>query len=151
MSEPVAPKVVYVVQEINWRFNDSWYYREDEGDGPMGWPLAAFVDRGKAESHRREKEREARAGENPFGFGEVLSDLSTTHPDNDSLLALVREMGLPLPRAYERKGRLHLQDWEDWWEGREKEMSREQTERVWDAMDKVNFFEVTELPLGGGP
>jgi hypothetical protein len=151
VSETVAPKVVYVVQEITWRFNDMWFYREDEGDGPFGYPIEAFTDRAKAESHRREKERQARKGENPFGYGEGLDDLSTTHTTDESMAALAQELGQPLPRSYGSGGYFSLQNWEDWWEWREKQLSPEQAERVWDAMDRVTFFEVLELPLGGKP
>ena len=148
MSEPLEPKVVYVVQQINWRFNDMWYYRDDDG-GPVGWPTHAFTTRDKAERHRRDKEREARAGENPFGYGEKLSELSTTHRDDASLAALVRELGLAAPRGVDERGYFSLQNWEDWWDWQKKGMTAQQAERIWEAMDRVTFFEIVQLQLGG--
>src|SRR5262249_39803006 len=123
-------------------------YRNDD-DGSVGWPTQAFRTAEKAEAHRLQMEREARDGENPFRFGNRWSLLSTTH-DRDSMLALVRHLGLPEPRGYGGVGEPSLQDWEGWWSARKKAgLSDEQAERIWEALDRVTFYEVVPLRLGG--
>jgi hypothetical protein len=155
VAEPRAasmPEVVYVVQEINWRYNDE-HYHTDEGEadgGPVGYPLHAFTSREKAEAHRLRKELEQRPKENPFSFGGRWADLSTAHRP-ESLLALVRELGLPEPRGYDGMHEALLRDWEEWYYRLKKAggLSAEQAERFWEALDLVTHFEVVEVRLGG--
>jgi hypothetical protein len=149
VSEEQTQQLAYVVQEIHWRYNDSWNYETDEGDGPMGWPTRAFTSREAAEAHRREKELADRAVENPFNFGGRWCDLSTKY-DTKSLLALVREMGLPEPRVYAEGWDASLDEWRDWWPGRDGGLTAEQADRLWDALDRVAFYEVVEVALEGG-
>jgi len=39
--------------------------------------------------------------------------------------------------------------WRDWWDQNRETMSEHQRELVWEALDKVRFFEIVELEEPG--
>src|SRR5260370_12760137 len=83
-------KKAYVVQRIDWVYNDEYY---DPGHRE---PVKAFLDRERAESYRLQKEEIARREhEYPMGFcGGVENATSLSETE---LVLRVKMLGLPIP------------------------------------------------------
>jgi hypothetical protein len=146
-----TPQKVYVVQEFNWRFTARGDpYVLDEGR--PGTPVKVFLDRDRASAFCRDLNREKR-GVNPFCYqpeptdGSYLDQYATM--GEDALLALVRSEGLiPPVRDSDPSNRgLYEEPWVKWWEEHRKEWDDGLVERLWDALDRVRFYEVVEVTM----
>jgi hypothetical protein len=148
-----APQKVFVVQELNWRYigrGDPYVLDE----GRPGKPVKVFVDRDRADAFCRDLNRQKR-GVNPFRYqpeptdGSYLDQYATK--GEDALLAFVRSEGLTPPvrdsdPAKDYHG-LYGEPWVLWWEGHRKGWDDGLVERLWDALDRVRFYEVVEVAL----
>jgi hypothetical protein len=127
---------VYVVQRLSWEYGDDFYYRRPEEDAPM----KSFLDRDKAEAHRRELEWEhVRASKiNPFGYVDAaLEERSSLAMPQ--FLARLREAGIESAGEGD-EARF------DFWEQYEK-LPDENKRQVWLATDRVRFFELLEMDI----
>jgi hypothetical protein len=134
----------YTLRRINWRKTD-----RDVGGGPApegiyGWlrlpgsvRVATFADADAAESERRRLEGEAQAVINPFRCGSSLTE--QTSLDEGRLCDWLLDHGLTPPAA---EGR----DWVRWYEGLAV-LDDYQRARIWEALDRVRFYEVVEGPV----
>jgi hypothetical protein len=127
---------VYVVQQLSWEYGDDFYYRRPEEDAPM----KSFLDRGKAEAHRRELEwqhvREAKI--NPFGYVDLALEDRSSLP-LPQFLARLREAGIDTSGDGEEARY-------DFWEQYD-QLPEENKRLVWLATDRVRFFELLELEV----
>jgi hypothetical protein len=150
--EPSPPRKVYVVQEIAWRFTA----RGDPyvlDDGRPGRPVKAFLDRDRADAHCRELTRQRQRKENPFCYqpeetsGSYLDQYASR--GEAAFLALLRSEGrTPAVRAPDPSQRLFPEPWVTWWaEARGPDRDGRLTQRLWDALDRVRFYEVIELDV----
>jgi hypothetical protein len=148
------PQKVFVVQELNWRFparGDP--YIQDEGR--PGKPIKVFVDRDRAWAFCRDLNRQKRAGQNPFWYQPEPTDGSYldqyASKGDDALLAFVRSEGLtpPIRDPDPSKGYhgLYGEPWVIWWDKHREGWDDRLVERLWEALDRVRFYEVVELPL----
>jgi hypothetical protein len=103
--------------------------------------LQSFLTFEEAEADRRRREAEAREQVNPFLCGGPAL-YQQTSLDEGRLHDWLLDAGLTPPRLL--KGR--PADWAAWWRQSHGEMTALQREKVWDALDKVRFFEVVERP-----
>jgi hypothetical protein len=94
---------------------------------------------GPAENERRRLEAEARSVINPFLCGRSLSE--RTCLDAGRLNDWVLDLGLAPPSR--RKSR----NWAAWWKRERKTMSEFQREKMWEALDRVRFYEVVAGPV----
>jgi len=128
----------FVVQRLSWEYGDDFYYRDADNDAPV----LTFLDRSKAEAHRRECQwRHVEAEKiNPFGY----VDLSLEERSSLSLPDLLRRLhdaGMQVRGEGSSEDRRY-----DFWE--QYEQLPEQGRRlVWDAVDRVRFFEVVEMAV----
>jgi hypothetical protein len=147
-----TPRTVYVIQEFSWRFRGS---REPLllDDGRPGKPVKAFAERGRADARCQELNRQRRATSNPFRYmpeatGGSFFDQYTTM-GAAAFPALLRAEGLAPPPA---DSLAHGDEddlarvWADWWDEHRKEWDDRLAERLWDALDRLSFYEVVEVP-----
>lgn len=127
---------VYVVQRLSWEYGDDFYYRRPEEDAPM----KSFLDRQKAESHRRELEWEhVRASKiNPFGYIDANLGERTSLP-MPVFLGRLREAGIETAGNGEEARY-------DFWEQYDK-LPDENKRLVWLATDRVRFYDLLELDI----
>jgi hypothetical protein len=147
------PRTVYVVQEFNWRFTARGDpYVLDEG--APGRPVRAFVEQGSAAAYCRDLNHQKR-GVNPFRYspeptsGSYLDQYTTM--GEDAFLALVRSEGLIPPVRDPDPSKdyhgLYGEPWVIWWDKHSEKWDDRLVERLWDALDRVRFYEVVEVAL----
>jgi hypothetical protein len=144
---------------VRW-LHDYFYYEIDGGNPqcPAAARLVrAFTDPIEAEEYRQALERGRAAPPpeaNPFhglrrGYMDgqrihCLADL-TSLPEGVFLDWLLDgELSPPEPDAAGRR------DWAAWWEASTKTMRDDQRRRVWQALDRIRFFEIVETELESG-
>lgn len=141
-------RTLYLVQEINWNYDDQWFYEDGET------PRKAFADRAAAEAFRAAQENVQRekliavpltdkyeewSGNLVVTFGGVREVSSLPADELDNRLAA---LGVPpLPKGYGAK------DWNNSWWRALWETRPTVTERdpVWRLFDKVRFYEIVEV------
>jgi hypothetical protein len=101
--------------------------------------LAHFPDFEPADAERRRLEAEARTRINPFHCGLYLSDWTSF--DGGRLHDWLLDIGLTPPSNKTREG------WLQWWQQSHEQMSELQTEQLWQALDRLRFYEVIESPI----
>ena len=152
-TRPASARTLYLVIAHNWPFNE-YAFEYDAGDtyycpdGPgEGNPVKLFADWHRAESFRRQKEQESRAEVNPFAyrvpqqpFGEPCLEDHTSF-DAARFHDWLLDAGLE-PPAPDAKGNAN---WPAWWDERAPHMTDLQKAKVWEALDKVRFYEVVEV------
>ncbi|HZY87645.1 MAG TPA: hypothetical protein VFE78_22590, partial [Gemmataceae bacterium] len=126
---------MYAVERLNWRRYGTGWARL-----PGTTRLQSFPTWEEAEADRRRREAVARAQVNPFLCGGPALHYQTGL-DDDRLHDWLRDAGLAPPKPG-KKGR----DWAGWWQKAQRRMTALQREKVWEALDKVRFFEVVESP-----
>jgi hypothetical protein len=146
-----TPRTVYVIREYSWRFRA----RGDPlvlDDGRPGRPVTAFAERRRADAHCRQLNLQKRAA-NPFRYmpeatGGDFFDQYTTLGEA-AFLALLRAEGLTPPALPTRSaGEDDLaRAWADWWDGHRKGWDDRLVGRLWDALDRLTFYEVVEVPV----
>lgn len=106
-----------------------------------GLPVKLFTDPDRAAADARRRELIARQDANPF-----RCNLRVNNPPDVSSLDDARmhdwclDAGLtPPPEGVGRRA------WGEWWEMHAPTMSDDQRSRVWEACDRVRFFEVIEI------
>jgi hypothetical protein len=137
VATPQKSRKAYLIQESGWSYSDEYYYRGGSADDEV---IKAYRTREKAEAFRLTQEDLAREGKNPFEWGSFWS----TSLSEEQFLQLVEELGLPAP-PYE----FNCYQWMNWWAEHEDQMTSEQIQRIWEAMDLLHFFEVVEIELEG--
>ena len=150
-----TPRTIYVVHEFSWRFRARGNPLVLD-DGSPGRPVKAFVDRGLADAHCRQLNREKRG--NPFrylpeglegGGGSFLDHYATRGEAN--FRAFLRTEGLTPPDPEPSYPSSDFDDcaraWGDWWEQHFKEWDGGLVERLWEALDRVRFYEVVEVAV----
>jgi hypothetical protein len=129
-------ETVFVVERLNWRCY---------GDGCARLPgttrLQSFPTYGEAEADRRRREAAAREQINPFLCGGPALHYQTSL-DEGRLHDWLIDAGLTPPKL--RKGR--PVNWAGWWRHAHSELTALQREKVWEALDKIHFFEAVERP-----
>ncbi len=149
---PTRTVPAYVVQPVHWEYNDEYYYRlggeaDELGDEPSDVPAQrTFLSRKKAEAWRRKREEEARGDQDPFDYGALggdLEDYSSLSPEE--FRDRLRGVGLS-PPSFGENGRLPDALWE-WWEREVADMTPAQRSAVWDALDRVRFYEIVETTI----
>ena len=126
---------VFVVRRLNWQYGDDFYYRDEAGDAPM----KTFLDRGKAEAHRRQLEWDhvRSADVNPFGWVDAALEERSTLPSSQ-LMRRLRQAGLRLEEDEDTT----LSLWDQY-----KSLSESQQRLVWEAIDRIRFFELVEMTV----
>jgi hypothetical protein len=138
----MSDDVRYIVRRFNWRFlqqtaDGSWYVRL-----PGATLVAAFDSPDDAETYRWEREQAIRRRVNPFRCGTDLTDL--TH-----LPAYAFKDYLLDDDVRPAKGDSFAQvRWDKWWDRNACLWNEDRRQRVWDVLDRVRFFEVSEQPIG---
>jgi len=151
---------------VRWRA--AYYYYEDSDDGacqPGDRLSKAFTTRAAAEQYRQAVQRGRLvppAGANPFlpfrsarvGWydGEETPTIaqfsSMPEPVLDDWL---QDLGLtpPAPERIEPKhGKpFTMRDWDAWWEANVAQMTDHQRCKIWEALDRLDFFEIVETEL----
>lgn len=133
----------YVVQRVNWKYNDEFYYRGGgEGDDQL---VKAFRNRVLAEAHLRKllnAELECLDGVNPFEFGHGRSLAAVTSMTPAELVKAVQALGLQPPDASR-----DIDDfgaWYEWYHG-----PGEESAAVWPLLDRLRLFEIIEIDVHG--
>jgi hypothetical protein len=153
----IKGRSLYLVQEILWEVAfDSWEpiwifdEQEDQGgfgpeegtfvcrDPQQGRPVKLFADKDAAIEFCQECEEEAGKVRNPFLHGD-LEDLTSMPPGvfRDWLL----EAGIDPPEPTPIDDAMTV--WCNWW--RESDLIDEQRDRVWEALDRLQYFMVLRV------
>lgn len=128
----------YVVRQLGW-------HQPPHGDPytrrmPTAVPVARFGTFDVADEHRRDLERTARAGENPFRFG-GCSVFFQSSLDAPRLHDWLMDEGIDPPA-----GALRHAEWHAWWAAFAHTWTEHQLNHAWSAFDKVRFYDVAEEP-----
>jgi hypothetical protein len=134
-----SKRIVFVVAGAYWRYNDQYYYREDNGLNPY----KAFRTREAAEEEREEMEEFCRDDDDwhPFQINGLCNWERWSSLSQEEAVERVKALGLPPPGA----GHRETLDWENWWE--QTDMDFSQREAVWDLLDKNRAWEVIEVEM----
>jgi hypothetical protein len=155
-----SPRCFVVRWNASWQHKPGWLGCQNFAAEPAYGVVRAFGSREAAETFRSEwEERTCRqpprrhpfwdASCNPFWtvptYEFDLGEVSSLEPPlfNDWLL----DQGLTLPKPT-WDNQVSTSDWYGWWEAGEEKMSAMQRAKVWEALDRVRFFEVAEVELG---
>jgi hypothetical protein len=135
--------VVYSVERLPWRavrYLDESYETEWEGFVllPGGRRLRSFATTEEADTFCKEQEQATRARVNPFACGGPALHYQS-HLDDDRLRDWLLDAGLEPPAA----GSI---DWRAWYDESAPRMSQAQRDALWQALDKVRFYRVSERP-----
>ena len=136
------PAENYVVECVRW--TEPGYHGapgERRRRLPASYPVASFATHAAAEAERRRLERKARKGVNPFAMGGPALFYQTSL-DAGRLNDFLLDHGVKPPARPEAG---HAA-WLEWWKAKHKGMSAAEREVVWQALDKVRFYEVVERP-----
>jgi hypothetical protein len=126
----------YVVQRLNWHQKNGQFLRLA---GAL--PVATFDTPEEAEAERARRERAAREVVNPFAIG------SAPHEQTSLPVFALRDWLLDAdlsPPPADAPGAA----WRAWWASQAPTWSAEQRERVWDRLDRLQFYVVEERPAG---
>lgn len=135
MSEKQS-KTVFVLERLEWRRHEGGLTRL-----PGRTRLATFATFDEAEKARSEKENAIRQRVNPFTCGGPALHYQTSL-DAGRLHDWTLDAGLTPPRATKAKPA----DWAAWWKKNAKSMDDVQREKMWQAFDRLRFYEVVERP-----
>jgi hypothetical protein len=126
----------YVVQRLCWEYGDDFYYRRPDDDAPM----RTFLDRKKAEEHRRELEWQHVKKEkiNPFGYIDSPLEERSSLP-MPQLLHRLRDAGIEIDREGDDQ---HYSFWEQY-----DKLPDENKRRVWRVIDRLRFFELIQMQI----
>ncbi|MCE9561723.1 MAG: hypothetical protein K8U57_06670 [Planctomycetes bacterium] len=135
----MPPITRYFVRRRNWR----WSPGNDLT--PRGWvcfpgpghTVAEFDHFDDAQHDWGKREAEVRRKFNPFECGPLSMVSSLPEP---ILRDFLKDTGIEPPEAGIA--------WDAWWPANRERLSEEQQARVWEAVDKVRFFEITEETAG---
>jgi hypothetical protein len=135
-------KTVYVVQAMNWEYNDEYHDPAGEGE-----PVKAFKDRERAEAYRRELEQDPRVHSclsflftyaGAYQFEEPLRRLTSL--SEAELLERIGGANLPVPK----EPRL---SWQEWYELNWGGLEPNERHRLYDLFDRASFYQVVEMDL----
>jgi hypothetical protein len=129
------PIKLYVVRRLGWEYGDDFYYRDEKEDAP----LRSFLDPRKAEADRRAVEWEyVRQREiNPFGWIDGGMEERSSLP-LDQLLERLRQAGMQV----EGWPNLAIDLWSQY-----EDLTEDQQRLVWEAIDRIRFFELVEMTV----
>jgi hypothetical protein len=131
MADETADSLRYTVRRFNWRWAGQCFLRAP-GEARIAW----FDTPDEAEADCRRREREVRGRVNPFQCGLMLHYL-TTFPE-PVFLDYLLDLGLTPPDP-QPDGR---RKWVEWWDAGKEERTADQTAQVWEALNRVRFFDV---------
>ena len=122
---------IHVLRHRNWRF---------AGDFLVLLPghvrLQSYADGDEAARACREKNRTIHARVNPFRCGGPTL-LNQTSLDADRLHDWALDQGLTPPEG---------DDWAAWWDAQHPQMTESERGGMWQAFDRLSFYEVIEQP-----
>jgi hypothetical protein len=134
---PDRRQKVYVVQQINWEYNDEYH------DPGLPEPVRAFRDRGRAEAYRQEQEVKARRANhctNPFHYTWTYELPEISSLTEEEVLARVRQADWPLPDGPPYA-------WGAWYDTMQALLPESELYRLNDLFDRVRFYVVVEMDL----
>jgi hypothetical protein len=133
-----AGRAIYLVQRlVRPEFYEAYMEREN-----VGLPVHACARAEDAERRRQELEQEARRVVCPFLLGAPTEYSTLEAPD---LADRFRALGLRrLPRTFDWES---AADWLRWWDEHAETLTHEQRHGIWEALDRLRFYEVVEIEL----
>jgi hypothetical protein len=130
---------VFLVHQIEWMYDDEWYYRADEEESDeekreINPSVKAFLSREKAEAYAKQLDRNERKKWEPhYLMGDMDSWDRISSLSEEEVLQRIEELGLEPPNdVYEIP---------EWWDPK---MPKELSHQVWDLFDRLRFYEVLE-------
>jgi hypothetical protein len=148
LVQEILWEVTFEIPEPIWIFEDRRTWEPDEAtfrcaNPEHGRPVKLFTDKRSAEHFRAECEKKARQARNPFLHGEALEDLTSMPPGVFHDWLADANIAAPPVTPFDPVA------WYTWWQG--EDLTEEQREKVWQALDRVPFFTVVqvEAPAGG--
>jgi hypothetical protein len=141
MPLPNAKKV-YVVQEMNWEYNDEYHSPVGEGQ-----PVMAFRDRNRAEAYRHELEQAPRVQDclsylfiyaGAYQFEDPLARLTSL--SEAALLERIGAATLPVPKEPSCT-------WQQWYELNWGGLEPAERHRLYDLFDRARFYQIVEMDL----
>jgi hypothetical protein len=140
-------KIVYIVQKIDWQYNDEVFHVTELQ------PIKAFANREVAEKYRIEKEYEARDELEGHGFprsfdGHTLTDEESTFFggisfDNLTTLPFARFVATIISLGIEPP----MEEHDNTFWSRVENLPYEQRHAVYDLLDRLKFFDIVEMEV----
>ena len=130
------PATRFVLKRLNW----AEHYDGTLERQPGGRDVASFDTFDAADAEREARERACRELVNPFACGAGV--YFWTHLDEPRLRDWLMDHGVDPPQP-KKDG---TADWVGWWKKGRHKLSAEKRHAVWEALDKVRFFAVSEEP-----
>jgi hypothetical protein len=130
------PGTRYVVKRFNWQERYDGKRQRQPGEVAV----ASFATFEEAEADRVGRETEYRKWVNPFECGAAVH--YWTHLDEPRLRDWLMDHDITPPDA-KKDG---TTDWTKWWKKNQKKLGAEKCAAVWEVLDKVRFFAVSEEP-----
>ena len=141
-----AAQTVWVVQKLDWHYNDNWYELAEDA------PVKAFLSRADAQKHadaltRAEQDVFATLHEDYAKGGSNLAKIfggleRMTSLDDAAFVRGVQALNLPLP-SYDFSSTGNLSDpWAVIWKSEPKTQAA-----FWRLLDLLQFYEVVEVEL----
>lgn len=124
---------VYVLERFNWRKGRGQWLNLPGADH-----IRSFVDRADADARCREMEWDLRRRVNPFSCGGPFLHYQTSF-DAARLFDWCLDANLE-PPGLTNDSRV----WADWWATHHEKMTDAQRASVWEALDRVRFYRVSE-------
>jgi len=131
-----SPTTIHVLYRFNWRRS----YPEGFSPIPGKTRVASYPDLTIALQERDKRESECRALLNPFELGNGLAALTSFPPEIFHDWLIDADLDAPAPTPKDRY------PWLAWWKQNHHKMTQEQKAKVWQALNKVRFYEVCERP-----
>jgi hypothetical protein len=131
-----SAKTVFALERLNWRWcSDAALMRL-----PGRTRLRSYARRATALKARAEKEQAVRARANPFLCGgQALHYQTSLAPGLLNDWALDLGLTPPGPAASSKA-------WAGWWEQQQGAFTPLQRDKMWEALDRLRFYEVVEHP-----
>jgi hypothetical protein len=128
----------FVVERLNWRRAHADHYHRYPGRTRV----ASFDTLEAAEAYRREHEARARAAVNPFA-GTLAPPAEQTSLPEDVFCDWLTDQGVTPPAKLKKTAR---RDWSAWWSKNVSKWEPQQLDAVWERLDRVTFFQISERP-----
>ncbi len=130
----------YLVRERTWvNPADSFYWSIPERTEVV----ATFANYEEAVADCRRREEETRWPVNPFRYGNTMFYRSSL--DAPRLHDWLLDHGIEPPARTDERDPTPI-EWEEWWSQNIGTLSDSESATVWEAMDKVRFFDVADEP-----
>ena len=141
-------KKLYLVQRLAWRPVGDRDFRRgmcEQHEPAEGVPVGAFETRANASKRAKELTALARQELNPFQFTFHRVEPLMEEGDEESLLAALDKMGLPVPTKMIPTKWSDCLDWPAWYDEIVESLTDDEREAIWNLLDSLALYRVVAV------